>query len=105
MLYLISIPSFGASFISLESILYRLDCPMNVPFTVGVPPLDAGSNKGTMVAGGSSDFDSETDEAGLSGILVSTFARLFKRNSFLVTTGYMPYSVVRTTGTSNDASN
>src|SRR5438874_6774684 len=103
MLYLISIPSFGASFISLESILYRLDCPMNVPFTVGVPPSEAGSNKGTMVAGGSSDFDSETDAAGLSGILASTFARSVSRNSFPVPRGSMPYSAGRTAVTSKAA--
>src|SRR5437870_11898372 len=100
MLYLISIPSFGAIFISLESILYRLDCPLTAPFTVGVPPSGAGSNTGTMVAGGSSDFDSETDAAGFSGILASAFARSVRRNSFPVPRGSMPYSAGRTAVTS-----
>src|SRR5262249_10661052 len=103
MLYLISIPSFGASFISLESILYRLDWPMNAPFTVGVPPSGAGSNTGTMVAGGSSDFASEADAAGLSGIFAAAFARSVRRNSFPVPRGSMPYSAGRTAVTSNAA--
>ena len=50
MLYLISIPSPGASVISLESILYRPGCAMNVPLTVGASPLADGSSTGAIDA-------------------------------------------------------
>ena len=99
MLYLISVPSPALSLISRESTLYPLFCAMNVPFTTGALPSDAGSSTGTMVAGGS--VLSDGDGAAFSGTLAApALARSVRCNAFPVPRGSMPYSAGRTAVTS-----
>src|SRR5205814_7071305 len=88
------------SLISRESTLYPLLCAMNVPFTVGALPSDAGSSTGTIVAGGSVLSD-EADGAAFSGTLAApAFARSVRCNALPVPRGSMPYSAGRMAVTS-----
>src|SRR6266566_2016051 len=89
MLYLISIPSPGASVISLESILYRFGCARNVPIIVGPGAPNAelaagGPKTGAIVASAIAAGGADFPEA---------FARFVKPSAAPVRNGSIPYSL------------
>src|SRR5207247_7546911 len=84
MLYLISIPSPGFSLISLESILYRFGCAINVPFIVGALPSGAGSKTGAIVGCASPVFMGAGGVELTATFVISALARSVRCNALPV---------------------